>query len=179
MKLKYKTAWMAVALATLGFSAAQAALVQKMDLGEVCSRADRIFRGTVTSAVQGEVEAGGTTLATITYQIMVSDAFQGEFITKGDQKMAEITMLAPAKSVEVNGQKSFPALADLPRLEVGGDYVLLTSRPSNIGLSAPIGLGQGCYSIQGKGEDVVAVNELGETFNYQEMASAIRAALQQ
>ncbi len=157
----------------------EATMVQKMDLGEVCSRADRIFRGTVLSATQGGVEAGGATLATVAYRLRVTEAFQGEFITKGDQKMAEITMLSPMKSIDADGQRWFSPLGDLPRLEVGGDYLLMTSRPSALGLSVPIGLAQGCYTIQGKGEELTAVNALGETFKYQEIAGAIRAALEQ
>jgi hypothetical protein len=158
---------------------ADAAMVQKMDLGEVCSRAANIFRGTVLSEVPGTVEAGGATLPTVTYTVKVSEAFQGDFQTKGDQQYAEITMLGSVKPVQVGGQRSFPALADMPRLDVGKDYLLMTSSPSAIGLSAPIGLAQGCYAIQGKGENQTAVNELGETFNYQAMASAIRAAVAQ
>ena len=154
-------------------------LVQKMDVAEVCSRADMIFRGTVLSAKAGQIEAGGGTLATVTYQIEVTEAFQGDFITKGDQKVAEITMLAPGKDQSVGELKRFAMLADLPTLEVGGDYLLMTSRPSAAGLSAPIGLGQGCYTISGKGEGLTAVNALGEAFSYNELAGAISAALAQ
>ena len=55
----------------------------------------------------------------------------------------------------------------------------MTSRPSAIGLSAPIGLAQGCYEVKGKGDQQVAVNSLGESFAYQELAGAIRAAVSQ
>ena len=157
----------------------QAAFVERMDLAEVCSRADKIFRGTVISVTPGEIEAGGAVFPTVTYRLKVSEAFQGEFEAKGDLRMAEITMLAPVKSITVGDQRSLSPIGDLPRLEVGGDYLLMTSRPSAIGLSAPIGLDQGTYTIQGKGNALTAVNALGETFNYQAMASAIRAAVTQ
>ena len=169
-----------LALAILCGSTLHAAtLVQKMDLAEVCSRADRIFRGTVISAQPGEVEAGGGTLAVVTYQIKVDEAFQGDFVTKGDESMVELTMLAPQKAQNVGELQRLPALGDVPALTVGGDYLLMTSRPSAIGLSAPIGLGQGCYEVKGKGDQLTAVNALGETFAYRELAGAIRAAVTQ
>lgn len=163
----------------LGSTLHASTLVQKMDMPEVCSRADKIFRGTVVSATPGSIEAGGATLPTITYRMTVTEAFQGNYITKGDQSMAEITMLGRMKGVEVDGVRSMPLLQDMPVLDVGGDYLLMTSRPSAAGLSAPIGLAQGCYAISGKGEGLTAVNGVGESYDYNEMAGAIRAALEQ
>ena len=55
---KNRIVLIALALVLVGTSL-QAAMVQKMDLGEVCARAERIFRGTVVGISQGEVEAGG------------------------------------------------------------------------------------------------------------------------
>lgn len=168
---------LALALAFAAF--AQASMVQKMDLGEVCARADKIFRGTVVSVTDGSVAVGGGELPTITYRIKVDEAFQGDFVKKGDAQYAEVTMLGDFKNVTANGLERRSPLTGLPRLSVGGDYLLMTSRPSEIGLSAPIGLGQGCYSISGKGDNVVATNEVGESFKYAEMANMIRAALTQ
>ena len=166
------------AVVALG-SGADAAMVQKMDLPEVCARADKIFRGTVLSAHEGTVQAGGGELPTVTYYIKVDESFQGEFETKGDSSIAEIKMLGNAKPRNVDGARSFPAVRYLPQLEVGRDYLLMTSRPSAIGLSAPIGLGQGCFTISGEGGAEVATDGFGKTINYAELVSAIQGALAQ
>ena len=169
-----------LALAVLcGSTLFASTLVQKMDVAEVCARADKIFRGTVISATPGSIEAGGGTLATVTYRIEVTEAFQGDFITKGDQRVAEITMLAPQKGEDIGDLRRFAVLADLPTLEVGNDYLLMTSTPSAAGLSAPIGLGQGCYHVTGKGSEETAVNALGEAYSYADLAGAISAAVGQ
>lgn len=164
-----KTVVCLLALALAFGALAQASLVQKMDLGEVCARADKIFRGTVVSAKSGSIEAGGGELPTITYVIKVNEAFQGEFTTKGDDQYAELTTLGRFKT----------RVIDMPELEVGGDYLLMTSRPSAIGLSAPIGLGQGCFTISGKGDALTATDGYGNSANYAELADQIRAALEQ
>lgn len=164
-----RSVYLALALALVVGAVAQASLVQKMDLGEVCARADKIFRGTVVSATEGTVEAGGGQLPTVTYLIKVEEGFQGEFITKGGEQYAEVTMLGNFKTRGI----------ELPELRVGGNYLLMTSRPSAIGLSAPIGLGQGCFTISGKGQDLTATDGFGNSIKYSEIAGRIRAALEQ
>ena len=57
------------ALCLLAASAAEAALVKKMDLSEVCSHSGSIFRGIILSAESGEVTAGGAVLPTVTYRV--------------------------------------------------------------------------------------------------------------
>ena len=64
-------------------------------------------------------------------------------------------------------------------LAVGGDYLLMTTQPSAIGLSAPVGLGQGCYTISGKGDARMATDGLGNSINYAELTAALQAALAQ
>ena len=172
-----KTVVLVLAIALVFGALAQASLVQKMDLPEVCARADKIFRGTVLSATEGAIEAGGGELPTVTYRIRVSEAFQGDFRTKGDIQIAVVTMLGKMKSETIDGVQRRSPLPDLPALSVGGDYLLMTPYPSAIGLSSPIGLGQGCYSISGKGDAMMATDGLGNSVNYQELADQIRAAL--
>ena len=50
------------------------------------------------------------------------------------------------------------ALADVPRLERGREYLLMTTAPSTIGLSTTVGLGQGCFFIRSVGKEEMAVN---------------------
>lgn len=159
-------------LAVMAFAGlgAEAALVQKMELPEVCARADKIFRGIVLSAKEGTTEAGGGVLPTMTYTIKVTENYQGEYVTKGDLTVAEITTLGRVKATG-------SPLADLPELEIGRDYFLMMTSPSPIGLSAPVGLGQGCYTVSGKAGQEIATDGYGNTVNYAELASAVQAAL--
>ena len=168
-----------VAVAILLGASLDAQMVQKMDLTEICSRADKILRGTVLSATSGTVQVGGGELPTVTYRIKVDEAFQGTYITKGDDQIAEITMLGKLKSVNADGVRSVSPLPDLPELKVGGEYLLMTTPPSSAGLSTPIGLGQGCYTISGKNSVVTATDGLGNTVTYEALAEQIRAALAQ
>ena len=168
-----RTLILLIALAVLCGPSVHAELVQKMTLLEICGRADKIFRGTVLSAAKGTVEVGGGTLPTVTYTLRVDEAYQGEFIDNGDHQIAEVTMLGRIKT-----ENSSP-LAGFPVLEVGGGYVLLTTPPSAIGLSAPVGLGQGYYTISGKGKNEVATNGLGNSISYADLVARIQAVLGQ
>lgn len=177
LKSPFRAAWVLLGCAVLwGPNLYAETLVQKMSLEEISQRADKIFRGTVVSIANGAIEAGGSELPTITYRIKVEEAFQGEYVTKGDAKMAEITMLGRLKPVTADGARS-SFLVQLPELRVGQRYVLLTSPPSAIGLSTTVGLGQGCFSVlKADGQELVK-NELGVTMTYDELVAAIRAAI--
>ena len=168
-----------VAFAVLCGPTLDAQMVLKMDLPEICSRADKIFRGTVLSATSGTVQVGGGELPTMTYRFKVDEAFQGTYVTKGDNWIAEITMLGKVKPVNADGARSVSPLPDLPELKVGGEYVLMTTRPSSAGLSTPIGLGQGCYTISRSNKVEIATDGLGNTLTYEQLAGQIRAALTQ
>ncbi len=163
----------------------EAATVKKMGLGEMCDRAGSIFRGTVVSASPGTVQAGGSTLRTTDYVIEVTEQFKGDFESKGDKSFATIRMIAPQKGAAADGVHRFSKLPDLPVLEVGGDYLLLTTSPGPSGLSTTVGLGQGCFGVHGKGETKTAVNELGNLglydgpVAYDTLANDIRAELGQ
>jgi hypothetical protein len=170
-----------LALALIGASL-QAATVLKMSLNEMCDRAGSIFRGKVVSASPGSVQAGGATLDTIDYVIEVSEEFKGSFESKDDKSFATVRMFAPGKDRTEDGLRRFAKLAaDLPQLEVGGDYLLLTTTPGPSGLSTTVGLGQGCFSVSKE----TAVNELGNLgiydgpVAYDVLANDIRAALGQ
>ena len=175
MRIFHRQALAALAIGVAFGPTLDASMVQKMDLQEVCSRADKIFRGTVLTVKDGTIEAGGGVLPTMTYVLEVDEAFQGSFVTKDGETFAEITTLGRIKTAA----DSDP-LANLPRLEVGGDYLLLTSQPSAIGLSAPVGFGQGCYTISGgKDGELTATDGLGNSHAYDALAEQIRTETEQ
>lgn len=130
----------------------------QLDLEQLVDRADKIYRGTVLSARAGTVEAGGGTLPTVTYKIEVDEAFKGDFETVKGRQIAEIRMLGKFPSVRAGNAERVSVIADLPTLEVGKDYLLITTLPSAAGLSTTVGLGQGAFSVFGKAGEELAVN---------------------
>lgn len=155
------------------------AIVKGMDLAEVCSRAARIFRGTIVDVTEGKVAAGGGQLPTVTYRIKVTEAFKGEFTTKGGESYAEITVLGRLKNAPKAGLQHFSALPELPSYEIGSDYVLMVTAPSAIGLSVPVGLGQGSYAISTRNKTEMARNAVGKMLTYGDLADRIRAVVGQ
>lgn len=147
-------------LATVAFVLPlSAATVIQMNLQEMVDRADKIFRGTVLDAREGKVTAGGGELPIVTYRIRVQESFKGSYSTVKGMQIAEIRMvgkLTPNHSAPI---RSMSPLADLPKLEVGKDYLLLTTPQSAIGLSTLVGLGQGRFSLSGKPGQEVAIND--------------------
>ncbi len=175
------------AIALMAGLTAQATTVLKMDLGELCDHADSIFRGTVVSTHAGTVMAGGIEMPTVTYRLQVREDFKGSFGIVDGNKIAEVTMLGTTRSKprQVGGLLLFSALPELPKLNVGQEYLLMTSAPSTLGLSTTIGLGQGCFDIKNHGSQETAVNQIGNAglfdgpVNYQDLAAQIRAAVAQ
>jgi hypothetical protein len=148
---------LAVLALGLLWAPAQAATVLQLNLEQMVDRAGLIFRGTVLDIKEGTVQAGGAELPTVTYRIRVDDAFKGTYQTVKGLQIAEITMLGKLKPNQNADTRSLP-LIDLPKLEVGQNYLLLTTTPSAIGLSTPVGLGQGTFRVTGKPGQEVAVN---------------------
>jgi hypothetical protein len=75
---------------------------------------------------------------------------------------------------------------DVPRLKMGSDYLLFTTRPSEIGLSTTVGLGQGAFSVYSEDKQDWAVNEFDNMglgidgsgpAPYSELAAKIQARL--
>jgi hypothetical protein len=186
------------AAAALAAPPAQATTLIQMNLKDLATRADRIFRGTVVGVDTGTVRAGGSDLPTITYRLRVADTFKGEYAAvKGDTALVEIQMIGSKEDRTANGERHFSVFRDVPRLAMGGEYVLFTTRPSAVGLSTTVGLGQGAFSITGAGKDEAAVNSFGNAglgrglaptsaasrlpsggpVSYPQLAAAIRAVL--
>lgn len=145
-----------LALSWLG-AQAQAATVLQLNLEQMVDRAELIFRGTVLDVREGTVQAGGAELPTVTYRIRVDEAFKGTFQEVKELEIAEITMLGKLKQSRTATARALHEI-ELPKLQVGQEYLLLTTPPSAIGLSSPVGLGQGTFRVTGKPGQEVAVN---------------------
>jgi hypothetical protein len=146
------------ALALLLGPSIQAATVQQMNLQELVGRAHLIFRGTVLDVREGKVAVGGGELPTYTYRIRVDEAFKGTFSEVKGMQIAEVTTIGKLPVVQGPNARLVNALPEIPRLQVGKDYLLLTTQPSSVGLSVPVGLGQGSFLVSGKPGQEIAVN---------------------
>jgi hypothetical protein len=135
-----------------------AVMLEQMQLGKLCDNAQRIFSGTVIEITSSSVEVGAGLLPTVTYRILVDDAFKGEIPDVDGKRIAEIRMLGKAEPKQVGPYQRVDSLKDLPVLEMGRSYVLFTTEPSAIGLSTTVGLGQGCFHILGQGAKAEVVN---------------------
>lgn len=152
----FVVAFLLLAIAALP---AGAVSVLQMNLEELVGNADKIFRGTVLDVRETTVSAGGGELPVVVYRLRVDEAFKGTYQTLKGIQVAEIRMLGKLKPATSGSQvRLLGLIPELPRLEVGHDYLLLTTASSAIGLSTTVGLGQGRFELFGKAGQEVAVN---------------------
>ena len=173
-------------LAALLFaSGAQAAMVMKMDLGDLAGNADKVFRGTVVSVEPGTVQAGGGELPAVVYTVQVDDAIKGNFGSGKDASFVELRMLGSLKADTQTGNIRRLSGVDInPKLTVGRTYVLFTTAPSPVGLSTTVGLNQGLFRVfnnaQGREMTANGLDNQGlfdGAVSYQELKNAIKAEL--
>ncbi len=150
--------------AVLAVPQAPATTLLHFDLAELTQRADKIFRGTVVDVEQGAVEAGGGTIPVVSYRLKVEEMLKGDAdLVKGEVSVVEIRMVGSIKAQgpDENGLVKFSPWYDVPRLEMGSDYLLFTTPPSPIGLSTTVGLGQGAFTVFSMNKEDFAVNLYG------------------
>jgi len=162
--MKRKISSCVIAAASFLILAAQvhATIMLQLNLEEMTGRADKIFRGTVFDIQQSTIEAGGAELPTVTYRFRVEELFKGQASeVKGDKAVVQIRMIGSIKPAPENraGKVKFSAFRDVPRLAMGGDYLLFTTPESSIGLSTTVGLGQGAFKVNPVEGELQAVNE--------------------
>jgi hypothetical protein len=143
-------------LLTCALVTAEASNVLHMTLRDLVARGDRIVRGTVLAADESTVSAGGGNLPTITYRIRVDEALKGS-VSAGE--VIEVRLLASMKQASSGSLRRASPLRDLPKFSVGRDYLFVLTRPSQIGLSTTVGLGQGLFELRGRPGQELAVNE--------------------
>ena len=167
-----RVVWAAVAaaLSLIATAVPQASTVMQMNLGEMVQRADRIYRGTVLSVSATHVAAGGGQLPVTVYRLRVDETFRGEFQEAKGLRLAEIRTLGKLTPARQGGLRSAVILPRMPDLQVGRTYLVLTTRPSAIGLSTTVGLGQGCFRISQVGKDELAANEANNSGLFRDMA---------
>lgn len=149
--------WTSVAaLGVLYSVAADASNVRYMNLRDLVARADRIVRGTVLASEEGTVEAGGGAIPIVSYRIRIEEAFKG---SAGAGQTIDVRLLGRFKQLPSGSLRRGPVFGDLPQFKVGGDYLFVLTRPSAIGLSTTVGLGQGLFQLRGRRGSELAVND--------------------
>jgi hypothetical protein len=163
-----------------------ATTVLRLNLEQMVSRAGNIFRATVLDVRGGTIDVGGGKLPTTTYTLRVEESFKGTFDKEGST--VEVTIVGSIKRdpQAVGNHRKFSVLPEVPRLDIGSDYLLMTTSPSPAGLSTTVGLGQGAFSIFVNNRTELAVNAVGNAnigqtgpVAYAQLAADIRAALGQ
>ena len=147
------------AMAVLSALPAGAATVQQMNLAELVGNADKIIRGTIIDMRPSSVEIGGGQLPTVIYTIRVDEAFKGTFDEAKGVAVTEVQMVGELKPLVVDNVRRLSILPELPKFQIGHDYLILTTPPSPFGLSTTVGLGQGAFQLTGKAGAEVATNE--------------------
>lgn len=143
--------------------------VKQLNLAEMVQRADKIYRATVISATEGTIAAGGGQLPVVTYRLQVEEVFRGTIpMVKGVQ-IDEIRMLGKMKSGRQGNLQFRSALPKMPQLTIGETYLVFATRPSRIGLSTTVGLGQGSFQILQRGKQETAINEVNNRGLFRDM----------
>lgn len=149
MRGKSRTFVIALALGLLFATAATATTVQQLNLEEMTTSAAYVYRGAVLGVEEGTTSYAGAEIPHVTYTIEVTEAFKG--VEVGDVLTLRMVGELDAEPQVDGDLVTFPPFPDMPSFSVGGEYLLLTTAPSPLGLSAPVGLGQGSFEIGGVG----------------------------
>ena len=86
-------------------------------------------------------------------------------------RIAELRTLGKLSPRTSGALRSAVVLPQMPVLEEGRTYLLMTTRPSAIGLSTTVGLGQGAFRITQVGKDEQAVNDANNSGLFRGMAA--------
>lgn len=171
MRRRCSARFVVLAVVSLAVSTSlQASTVMQFNLGEMVQRADRIYRGTVIGVSSGSVAVGGGQLPTVTYRLRVDESFRGDFAAVKGVRIAELRTLGKFAPVQRGVMRSALVLPRMPDLAVGQSYLVMTTRPSAIGLSTTVGLGQGCFRIDQVGKDEIVANEVNNQGLFRDMA---------
>lgn len=144
-----------------------------MNLRDLVASADRIVRGTVVGREDGTVNAGGGAIPIVTYRIRVEQALKGG---ADAQETIEVRLLGRLKQTTKGPLRRGPIFRDLPQFTVGSDYLFILTRPSAIGLSTTVGLGQGLFQLRGRHGAELAVNEANNLGLFSGISNAPQAS---
>lgn len=157
--LRYIRVLVSCAAVLLCASTAHAAITAQMNLEQMVTQSERIFVGRVVSITESRVTMGGGELPAVTYRLAVSDSFKGQYEEIKSEKFADVTMIGSLKQV-LSGKHP---ITDFPVLAKGTEYLLFIAPSGPTGMTATMGLGQGCFHVSGSSDDKVVLNLVNNT----------------
>lgn len=141
----------------LAVSPSFATTMLQMNLEEMTSNAETIFRGELIDVSSSQVSVGGGEVSTLVYKFRVDELFKGEVNTVKDVQITEVQMVGTLDKQRA-GKRMIPGF---PVYKVGDEYLMFVATAGRTGLTTTMGLGQGTFQIYSKGKDELAVNEYG------------------
>lgn len=122
----------------------------RLPFERVVDGAGTIVRGTVTAVVSGRDERG---LPATWVTMDVQESLKGT--ARATLTFKQIGVAAPLPDGAVL------RVPGLPHYAVGTEYVVFLRRPSRIGFTSPVGLGQGVYRVDRTRRDPLAIPGAG------------------
>jgi len=142
---------------SLSVSQSFATTMLQMNLEDMASQSDKIFRGTLVEVKQSKVIMGGGEVSTVVYKFRVDELFKGEVETVKGVQIAEVQMVGTLEKQQAGKR----VVDGFPLYKVGDEYLMLVAPAGRSGLTTTMGLGQGSFHIYRDGKDELAVNEFG------------------
>ncbi len=123
-----------------------------MNLADLVGNSQRIFSAVCQSVSSGFDE---NNLPYTRYSFRVTDSIHGV----ANQQVVVIKQFGLAQPIQLdNGVTNLTRIEGMPRYVPGQEYLLFLNQESRLGFSAPIGLLQGAFRVQGRGTSRTVVN---------------------
>jgi hypothetical protein len=131
----------AIGLLTVGAAVADATKVKSVNLEKMIEEADRIFIGTCVAAEEGSLP--GSDIPITLYTFSVSERIKGaigETLT-----IRQVGVRKP----RIQGDEALVfRIPGMPVYQVGQEVVLFLAADSQLGLTSPVGLMQGAFTVE-------------------------------
>ncbi len=134
-------------LAILSTASLWSTSLRVVNLPEIMEVSTRIFRGRCLSAKTLQESPIG--LPVVEYTFQITDGVKG--VKTGE------TLVFRQVQTSARGQRGLPGV---PSYRKGDDLVLFLAGDSEVGLTSPVGLGQGTFTLKETPQGVMAVNEV-------------------
>lgn len=154
--LRFVAAFIAISFVALAARPANATTVLQMNLAQMVTESDKIFVGRVISVSEKTIEVGGGQLSAITYRFRIEESFKGAFEEIKGVQYTEVSMIGTLAGLK----EGKPPIPFFPLLKEDQPYLLLVAPEGSTGLTSPMGLGQGTFTLLGTDASKVAINRV-------------------
>ncbi len=129
--------------------------LKMVNLADMVGHSKRIFSGICQEVSSGLDE---NKMPYTSYSFRVTDSIYGI----ANQQVVVVKQFGLAEPMQLeNGVTNLTRIEGMPRYVPGQEYLLLLNKESSLGFSAPIGLLQGAFLVQGTGTSRTVVNGMG------------------